>query len=336
MKGIPLSDLTKHSLTRVSKHHAKKPALTIQNPQEKLVQGVRTNYNAFAAWGEDEFNFFEHYHLLSQDALSGFTFDDLCKLKFSSSIMMDASVRTLFETEPSHEVVQKIQSSLWRLSMFGEDWNQIVAAYEAIPQFHLNELGPDFDLRLDFTTGYNERGYSKFSRTFLDGVFAYLLYYRGEHVMTIGFSFLKGNQVVITQIQQVKRRGNRFLFAFPSSRSEFIIRRFNEVFLQHQLGVVDGDSLVDRIMRDYSFGLEEAQRWVAHYESWANDAHNEETRNSNLRLAAYKREECQELKTRINHLRADRPRIVSFYGSYGACNSTRFVDAGGMKFRLVA
>src|SRR3546814_1923886 len=68
----------------------------------------------------------------------------------------------------------------------------------------------------------------KHSRTPLDGVFAYLVQYKGEHVMTLGFSLINDRQILLQQVQLKNRTGNRWLFRFPENRLEFIIDRSEE------------------------------------------------------------------------------------------------------------
>src|SRR3546814_14926469 len=53
-----------------------------------------------------------------------------------------------------------------------------------------SDLIEGLEVTLDYTNGYNEQGMGKHSRTPLDGVFAYLVQYKGEHVMILGFSII--------------------------------------------------------------------------------------------------------------------------------------------------
>src|SRR3546814_4012996 len=82
----------------------------------------------------------------------------------------------------------------------------------------------------------------KHSRTPLDGVFAYLVQYKGEHVMTLGFSIINDRQILLQQVQLKNRTGNRWLFRFPENRLEFIIDKFRSAFRGYRIHIVDGKS----------------------------------------------------------------------------------------------
>lgn len=187
---------------------------------------------------------------VSLDDLREFSFDEINKIKYSSTSMMDWTVTDFCEKkDPSYMLVHKISSSLWRWSFSRDTWNNVVDAYDAIRSFDLGL--PDFEVFLDHTTGFNEQGYSEYSRTFLDGVFAYLVHYRGEHVMTIGFSVVENRRIVIQQIQLVKRQGNRFLFKMPQNRVEHVIGCFRAAFPRHELYLVDGHDVAFKSLKSY-------------------------------------------------------------------------------------
>jgi hypothetical protein len=205
MKGIHLRSLS-GELHSVKKKHEKNPVLAIQGVPEKLghwYEELRENWS--------DFTFIKQYHDLSLGQLRGFSFDELCKLDYSSTFMMDESVRKLFETDVRYEVVRKIRSSMWRWGMGRGTWSEMVDTYNNIRNFTFLD-DPDFEIRLDYTTGRNECGFSKFTRTYLDGVFGLLVYFKNKHVLTIGFSVTEKKQVLIQQIQSKNRKGNRYLY----------------------------------------------------------------------------------------------------------------------------
>lgn len=182
--------------------------------------------------------------------LSALSFDQMCKIKHSSIYMLSDDVRDLFETKSfEHMLVHKIGSSMWRWGYKRGAWNDIVEFHQNIRTFDLDIDG--FEIRLDHSTYFNECGYSQYSRTFLDGVFAFLVYYKGEHVMTIGFSLMADRRILIQQIQLTRRRGNRFLFKMPANRVEHIIGRFHAAFPTHELFIADGGDVINKSLKSY-------------------------------------------------------------------------------------
>src|SRR3546814_5464994 len=138
---------------------------------------------------------------------------DVCSSDLSASRNFDSKTHDAFDANPSHELLRKIKSSIWRWSLNDKSRNEVVDAYAAIRSFDLGIEG--LEVTLDYTNGYNEQGMGKHSRTPLDGVFAYLVQYKGEHVMTLGFSIINDRQILLQQVQLKNRTGNRWLFRFP-------------------------------------------------------------------------------------------------------------------------
>lgn len=204
--------------------------------------------------------------------------------------MMDTSVDKLFETSARHEVVRKIQSSMWRWGVGKGTWNEVVEAYDNLRHFSFGAR--DFEVRLDHTTSYNEYGRGKYSRVYLDGVFAYLVYYKRKHVMTVGFSVQENRNLLVQQVQSANRSGNRWLYRLPQNRLEFVIELFKQNFPKYQLWLIDGSSLVEKTLADYRSSLQSAQR----------------SQRTEAELA---------LKEKIEHLKADKARLVAFYANVG-------------------
>ena len=248
-------------------------------------------------------------------AFARLSFDQLCKVRHSSLIMMDRSVCDHFEKEsPEHMLVHKIESSMWRWGYGRGAWNDIVDAHEGIRNFDLGLEG--FEVRLDHTAYVNECGYSEHSRTYLDGVFAYLIYYKGEHVMTLGFSIMGDRRIPIQQVQLAKRRGNRFLFRMPTNRVEFFIQRFREAFPGHKLYIVDGADVGNKSLRSYRAGLERAKDCLARAEAQRERQGYTIDRWTN-RDIYYSREEIAILTAKIEHLEGEIERLRAFYADTG-------------------
>ncbi len=305
MKGLCLSSLTRE-LHKVDPAFANQPVNSIEGVEQKL--GFCRQYidSCFSA-----FTFQNDYFQLSLGALRNFSFDELCKLKYSTRITMERSVTEVFEKRPNHEVIRKITSSMWRWGMGKGTWNEVVDAYEGIQNFSLG-LNSDFEIRLDYTTGYNEFGHSKFSRTYIDGVFAFLVYYKRRHVMTIGFSFMENHRVLIQQVQLKKQSGNRWLYKFPKNRLEFVIDLCAKYFPHFSLYMINGKSLVKKTIADYENGLRRAEKRI----------------ERDLRYAAADPGHCDadikededavaEFKARIAHLNGDIKRLTRLYSDCG-------------------
>lgn len=291
MKGYPLSmfseDLSKVQL--IDEEHPSR------------------SFDVMAALGEDVVNHYESYYS-SEDLLgriparilqARLTFDQLCKVHYGRTIMMDSSVEDLYKDEPTYAVVRKIGNSMWRWGCGSGVWNEVVEAYDGIKQFDLGIEG--FEVRLDFTTGYNERGYSRESRTFLDGVFGFLIYYKGEHVMTLGFSVMEGRKLLVQQVQLTKRKGNRFLFKLPENRVEFFLQCFAKAFPSYKLCIADGADIARINLNSYKRGLEDLKDRIKRDRCWEEDP----------------KAEVKMWREKIQHLEGDLPRLAALYANTG-------------------
>lgn len=240
------------------------------------------------------------------------TFDELCKVRYSCFYMMERDVTDVFEKAvPQYMLVNKIISSMWRWGGSRDLWNNVVDAYDGIRSFDLGL--PGFEVFLDHTTGVNPQGYAEYSRTFLDGVFAYLVHYKGKHVMTIGFSITRERRLLIQQIQLVKRSGNRFLFKMPKNRVEHVIGCFRAAFPAHELYIIDGHDVAYKSLCSYQSiierdtkRLEDVLRLLPH-----------QRRDYHEREEQICRESIVHFGERANHLLHDMPRLKAFYSDTG-------------------
>lgn len=305
MKGINLRSL-KGELQSVSTVFADQPILVIERVESKLEfcrDYIESEFDAFS--------FQNDYHRLPLGALRNFSFDELCKLNYSSIFMMNKTVRRLFETQPNYEVTWKIKNSMWRWGSGKGTWNEVVDVWNGLRQFRLG-LGPDFHIRLDYTTGPNQFGRSKYSRTFIDGVFAFLVYYKRKHVMTIGFSIVEGRRVLIQQVQLKQQSGNRWLYKFPQNRMEFVIDCFVTHFPGFTFCVIDGESLAEKTIADYERGLQRARERVER-----NRQRSEEDLAHCGVDIEQDEDEVKEFETRIAHVKNDSQRLAQFYKDCG-------------------
>lgn len=232
-------------------------------------------------------------------------FEQLCKIKISSVFMMDESIETLFKSNQHYRLVRKIDNSMWRWGCKRPKWNELVDAYNAIRSFSLDK--PGFTVRLDYTTGFNERGYSEYTRTYLDGVFAYVVYYKGQHVMTLGFSIAGDNKILVQQVQLKNPRNNRWLFKLPPNYLEYILDQFAKYFPRHKMYLITGRSLYESTLASYQSALERVEEILERYKDSAAEG---------LKDRYY--EEQHTYIDCIAHIKSDCYRIISFYGNIGA------------------
>ncbi len=322
MKGVELRTLTE-TLHPVEARYIEKPCHTIS--KERIAECVPIAELEYFTQNLVTTNFFKEYHRYPLRMLEKFTFDELCKLRYSSSIMMHDSVRKLFKTDAQYEVVRKISSSMWRWGMNSGIWNEVVTAYNNLRGFTINL--PDFEIRLDYTTWYNECGYSKYSCTFLDGVFAYLVYYKQKHVMTIGFSIIGGKGVLIQQAQSTQRKGNRFLYKLPTNRMEFVVDLFMQHFPDYKLYMVDGSELADQSLNSYRRELSRLTEWVKTHRDLYNDPDSKYFDRESLKRH---QDEQEEYRKCIRHLEGDRSRLKSFYRNVGKYHLSTTINVNGL------
>lgn len=302
MVGIELNSLTE-SLIRVPAHLRTKPVLSIKDPERKL-----GHWHQKMLENNEHFSFYKDFYRLPLAALKGFTFDERCKMYCSAFISPESSVEQLFEEDSRYEVVRKIQNSQRRWGRKGECWNQIVDAHHSMRFFDLDLDG--FTVTLDHTRSTNRRSDAKYSGTFLDGVFGYLVHYRGQHVMTIGFSISTRRRLLLQQLQMVRPKGNRFLYRRPVNRLEFIIERFRIHFPRFSLWIVDVRTMLTCYRKQYE------------------SARNECTYKLNERVHAIDEEKASlraekaRLTEHIQHFRQDEPRLVRFYNDLGRFTRT--------------
>src|SRR3546814_3228292 len=69
------------------------------------------------------------------------TFDQAAKIRHSASRHLVSKTHDAFDANPSHELLRKIKSSIWRWSLNDKSWNEVVDAYAAIRSFDLGIEG---------------------------------------------------------------------------------------------------------------------------------------------------------------------------------------------------
>lgn len=315
MKGIRLDALSQ-TLHKVGKRNARNPAVLIMDAETKLGPWKQK----IEEYGYDP-TFQKYYHWLPLEAFRGFSFEELCCLFYSKNSLMHDSVEKLFESNPQHEVVRKIINSFWQWGAGRGTWNELVEAYENIRYFHAFD-GPDFELRIDHATWHNPYGYAKYSRIYLDGIFAFLVYYKKQHVMTIGFSVMEGHELLIQQVQLATSHGNRWLYKLPSNRLEFVIGLFQKNFLGYGLWLVDGESLLKKTLADYQRGLELSNNTLIRYRN-SSERVPEEDREFVKKMLVKAQNDKDAFEAKIAHLESNRRRLVNFYHDAGVFKPTQ-------------
>lgn len=194
-----------------------------------------------------KFNWKQHwYHLPLVILRQAFSTNELCRLAYESVI--SCPIHDELHYDPNFRVIGKIHSSLWHWSHGRPNYNHVPYWYNALTRFDFGIA--DTQVRLDYATYHNEFGHSKYTRTYVDGAFAYLVYYKGEHVLTIGFS-VSCYGLLISQIQMKHKKGNRWLFKLPKHYVEYVVQKMAEAYHDTPIWLVDGLSLADRIRNSY-------------------------------------------------------------------------------------
>lgn len=311
MKGLKLA-LLRAELHKVNPEHSAKPICSITEVDRKFSGKLRKIKEYFG-----EFSFYEDCYKLPIQMFKNFSFDELCKIRYSTIFTMHETATDLFERNYKYFVVEKIRSSMWRWGSGSDVWNEVVDAYNCIRNFHFSD-NSDFEVTLDHSTYHNEKGYSRYSRTFLDGSFGYLVHYKKQHVMTIGFSVIKGKGILVQQVQLVQRSKNRFLYKLPSNRLEYVIGLFKTAFPDHYLYVADGGDVAERNLEGYKIALNYAEDRCERYKTDIKHSKDTESIERYTEWLIESQGELAELSNKIAHLKADKKRLVEFYGNVGS------------------
>lgn len=304
MLGVSLS-FYKQELKRVPVHLNKKPVETL-NMRSLIKEEIEEEDLEFYFGKSLNRGSEDHYHRIPLTFYKEKSLDHLTKIKHSSFVMMDSSIEKLYEEDLNYEIIRKIGNSFWRYGLNKGKWNDLVHAYNCIRSFNFKH--PDFDVRLDHTTWFNEKGYSKYTETFLDGVFSYVVYYKGQHVMTLGFSLSANRKLLIQQVQLKKPRGNRWLFRLPRNYLEYVLERFKETFPGYRMYVVNGEDIARDYLASYTRSLNTSKEKLDKYLADPD------------RYPFFKREEEHyfTLKQKVEHVRADIPRLKTLYENTGS------------------
>lgn len=244
------------------------------------------------------------------------TFQELARILYTDIYFFADEVREQIEKLPKLVLLKKIQNSFWKWGNNGDDttWGMAISLYGQMCSFSVDLEG--FTAHLDWTTGYNHKGYSTSTRIFLDGVFAYLIHYRGEHVMTVGFSFTDKGELLISQVQLVKKKGNRFLYHLPVRYVDWVVALMRKNFTGRKAYIVDGGSLALHIYQSYSLPAQNLREEFSNQRRFIYANMKEANREVILNRLACIREDYKACwRKALNFKAKDFTRIVSIYPS---------------------
>lgn len=195
----------------------------------------------------DWFVWKDHWRRTPYDALAkAFSSDELIRLWYDAVLASDIDAH-IDNNEP---LIWKVRNSLWRYGC-GTDYSQFVAGLAGLRRLHVDI--PGFELRVTHTKSINTAGWALHGRDnpiYLDASFGVLLFYKGEHVMTISFA-LSAHGILIAQVQLRQKRGNRFLYKLPMPFLDFGIDLVRRAFPDDPVYLVTGESTTEAIRRAY-------------------------------------------------------------------------------------
>lgn len=167
-----------------------------------------------------------------------FTFEECARLWSDACI----SSRVCDDIEKNHMLLWKLRNAHWRYTM-AQDWNLLVRHMEGLKR--LSWGMPDFEVRLVHSRKYNTCGYSvQIEDLYLDASFGLAVYYKDEHVLTVGFAPTE-HGILIAQVQLKKHKGNRFLYKLPKHYVECAVDVFHRAFPDDQIYLVEGYSAAE-------------------------------------------------------------------------------------------
>jgi hypothetical protein len=172
-----------------------------------------------------------------------FTFEELARL-WSASVIMSDLGRWIDE---EHPFLRKIAYAHWHYSG-SNDWNLLVDHLEAFKR--LDAGLPGFEVRITHTRTINQAAWSAHvDNLYIDASFGLLLYYKGQHVLTVGFA-PTARGVVVAQVQLRSKKGNRFLYHLPHHYVDLGLDILRRAF-GGDLWLVTGQSAVNAVRAAY-------------------------------------------------------------------------------------
>lgn len=184
-----------------------------------------------------------------------FDLDGLAKLHFNNIMHhYNDDVKEFAENNPNLWMMEKIKMSSWHWG--GEaGWNIVAEAYNSLAKIDLN-LGEGFTYTIDTSSHYNNKGYSKYNRIFLDSEIGILAWKDDKHVLTVGINIIQpwNSTKRVLQIRQVQcknRKGNRWMFGIKEGLLNRVVNSLSKCFPKFEMSLVKGETLVEEIREQY-------------------------------------------------------------------------------------
>ncbi len=195
-----------------------------------------------------------------------FTFSELAKIQHTSVLMSQYSEFARY----MYPLVAKLFNSHWQYGCYSHastaDYNRIAAHLEKLRTL---EFAEGFTCKLTYTTHHNPFGPALHTiaekRVFLDAPFGLMVFFKGEHVLTIGFA-LSRHGVLVSQVQLREKKGNRFLYQLPGNYFDVALEALYRAF-GNELWLVTGPSAVKAIKLSYVDGTVPAEDAMARVET---------------------------------------------------------------------
>lgn len=156
--------------------------------------------------------------------------------------------------EKKYPLEAKIMSSLWRYGC-RRDYRTTVRYHECLKNLKLDM--PGFEIRLTWSSYFNEFGPSVHLRgpgprdtVYLDGPVGILVYYQGQHVLTIGVALSRCG-VLISQVQLREKKGNRWLYQLGMPYMDWSLALVARTFKGIKLWLVEGSTAVVAVRKSY-------------------------------------------------------------------------------------
>jgi hypothetical protein len=195
----------------------------------------------------DRFRWADQWHYASYELLARvYTHEELIRLWHSC--IFASALDEHFEKEEA--LVWKVRHALWRYGG-SRDYTRFVACYNGLGRLAIDL--PDFAVRITHTRSINTAAWAADGRDnpiYLDASFGALVYYRGRHVMTIGFAPSEYG-ILVAQVQLREKRGNRFLYKLPVPYLDFALSVIQRAFPDDSLYLVRGSSTTAAIRAAY-------------------------------------------------------------------------------------
>lgn len=193
------------------------------------------------------FTWQEHWHYAPQVLLAQtFTREELICLWHSC--IFASKLDEHFEKQEA--LVWKVRHTLWRYGG-SRNYDRFVECHNGLGRLAIDL--PGFDVRITHTRSINTAAWGAHGRDkpiYLDASFGVLLYYRDQHVMTIGFA-PSAYGILVAQVQLREKQGNRFLYKLPMPYLDFALDLLERAFPNDTLYLVTGASTARAIRAAY-------------------------------------------------------------------------------------